>query len=89
MPLSSKFNEAVSMDLKVWRQNSYFLVVVDLATRYCSATLITNKQPKTILNALFLCWVSIFGAPNKIISDNGCEFNNSEMRQFGETFNEK
>ena len=89
MPLSSKFNEAVSMDLKVWRQNSYFLVVVDLATRYCSATLITNKQPKTILNALFLCWVSKFGAPNKIISDNGCEFNNSEMRQFGETFNVK
>ena len=29
----------------------------------------------------------LFGAPKKIISDNGGEFNNCEVRQLGETFN--
>ena len=89
MPLSSKFNDVIAMDLKFWKNNLYFLVIVDLATRYCSAAVINDKKPKTILKALFLCWVSKFGAPNQILSDNGCEFNNVEMRQFGETFNVK
>ena len=29
----------------------------------------------------------IFGAPSKIFSDNGGEFNNQEMRALGEAFN--
>ena len=53
VPLASKFNEAVSMDLKVWG-TSYFLVIVDIATRFCVAELIRNKQPKTILNSFLL-----------------------------------
>ena len=61
MPLSSKFNDVIAMDLKFWKNNLYFLVIVDLATRYCSAAVINDKKPKTILKALFLCWVSKFG----------------------------
>ena len=67
----------------------YFLVIVGLATRFCSAAVINDKKTKTILKYLFLCWISKFGSPNNILSDNGCEFNNVEMRQFGETFNVK
>lgn len=88
MPMASKFNDVISMDLKVWG-NCYFLVIVDLATRYCTATVIRDKCANTIIKALFLKWIVTFGAPRKILTDNGCEFNNSEMRTLGEAFNVK
>jgi len=31
----------------------------------------------------------VFGAPKNMLTDNGCEFNNSEMRELGEAFNMK
>ena len=51
--------------------------------------MINEKLPETIIKSLFAYWISTFGAPKKIISDNGGEFNNSEVRQLGETFNIK
>lgn len=88
MPMASKFNEAIAMDLKVWG-SKYFLVIVDLAARYCTATVIGNKCAATIIKALFQCWIVTFGAPGKILTDNGGEFNNVEMQSLGETFNIK
>ena len=86
MPMASEFNETVAMDLKVWGKH-YFLVMVDLATRFCTASVINNKVPATIIKNLFISWITIFGAPKKILSDNGREFNNAEMRALGEAFN--
>ena len=60
--MASQFNETISMDLKSYN-NVYFLVLVDLATRYCAAIVIG-----------FLERDSIFGTPKKILSDNGVEF---------------
>ena len=88
MPMASEFNETVAMDLKVWGKH-YFLVIVDLATRFCTASVISNKVPATIIKSLFVSWITIFGAPKKIFSDNGGEFNNDEMRALGEAFNIK
>ena len=88
MPMASKFNEVIAMDLKAWG-NKYFLVIVDLATRYSMATVIGNKYATTIVKALFKSWIVVFGAPGKILSDNGLEFNNDEMRAMGEAFNIK
>ena len=51
MPMASKFNDVISMDLKVWG-NCYFLVIVDLATRYCTATVIKDKCANTIIKAV-------------------------------------
>ena len=66
LPMASKFNEVVAVDLKAWGKN-YFLVVVDLATRFCQATVIQNKVPSTIIKGLFKCWIVIFGAPKKLL----------------------
>ena len=89
MPLSDKFNGTIAMDLKYWNKDRYFLVMVDVATRFCSAAVISDKRPCTILKMLFIHWISKFGAPRQILTDNGREFNNEEMRQFGESFNVK
>ena len=86
LPMASKFNETVSMDLKMY-EGKYFLVMVDLATRYCAASLIDNKKPMTVIRAIFLRWISIFGCARKFLTDNGGEFNNQEFQDMGEKFN--
>ena len=86
MPMATYFNEMIAMDLKMWSKQ-YFLVIVDLATRFCSGCVINNKLPATIIKGFFLSWIVIFGSPERILSDNGGEFNNNEMRALGEAFN--
>ena len=85
LPLADRFNEVVAMDLKTWNGN-YFLVLVDIFTRYCSAVVIYDKKPDTIITKLFEKWISIFGAPRKFLSDNGGEFNNESFRSLAENF---
>ena len=86
VPLATTFNETVAIDLKIWGKN-YFLVLIDVATRFCAARVIKNKEAPTIMKGLFLSWITLFGAPKKIFSDCGGEFNNEEMRALGEAYN--
>lgn len=86
MPMAKNFNETVAMDLKIWNNGIYFLVIVDHATRFCSAVVINSKKPCTIIEALFQHWITIFGAPRQFLSDNGGEFNNDEMRTLADSF---
>ena len=82
----------VSIDLKfhTHRSKNYiFIVFVDIATRYCSAKVISNKKPETIISAFFSKWICIFGSPRKVLTDNGREFHNLQFRQLSETFNFK
>ena len=88
LPIAQRFNEMVGMDLKKWG-DSYFLVMVDIATRYCAAYVIRNKLPSTIIKAIFVTWITIFGAPQKFLSDNGGEFVNNEMRDLSNSFSIK
>ena len=52
VPLAYEFNEMLGIDLKTWGSN-YFLVLVDIATRFCAAKVIRNKVPSTIIKGLF------------------------------------
>ena len=88
LPMSSKFNDVVAMDLKSWGK-SYFLVMVDMATQFCTSTVVHNKKLSTIIRGIFTNWITFFGAPKKILTDNGGEFKNPEMRALGEAFNFK
>ena len=86
--MAEKFNEVIAMDLKQVQQY-LVLVMVDLATRYCVASVIANKSAKTVVGSVFRNWISLFGAPRKLLSDNGLEFNNSDMRELGDLFGVK
>ena len=83
--MGKTFNHLVSMDLKYWN-GVYFLVMVDTATRFCRACVISNKKPDTIIQSLFVHWISLFGAPRQFLMDNGTEFNNENMRSLGDCF---
>ena len=86
MPMARNFNDILSMDLKIWH-DKYFLVMVDMATRYCNACVINCKIARVIIDSFMRHWVALFGTPKKILTDNGGEFNNNEFRSMGENFN--
>ena len=77
----------VALNLKV-RKQCYFLVIIVLATRLCAATVIKNTLAATVIKAFFISWITSFGAPNKLLTGDGCVFINLK-RDFGEAFNVK
>ena len=50
---------------------------------------ISDKSANFVIRGVFLSWIVLFGAPGKILSDNGREFNNEDMRDLVEVFNIK
>jgi transposase InsO family protein len=86
LPLAKSFNDYVTLDLKQWDQQ-YILHIIDAATRYTLSVLIRNKQPSTIVEAILMNWIGVFGVMKNIHSDNGGEFNNDEMREVASLLN--
>ena len=86
--LGRTFNETVAIDVGEI-QDKKFLVMVDLATRYCQAFWVKDKRPETIIGTLCNGWFAIFGAPANLLSDNGGEFQNEKVRRMTERWNIK
>ena len=85
LPKAHSFNITVSMDLhnlvpnKVW-----YLHMVDEFTRFSNAIIIRNK--KMAYRGFLLSWISLFGPPSSMFSDNGGEFIGSEMVELCNSF---
>ena len=77
------FNETVSIDLHVTDARLYFHVIDEFA-RYINVVIIKNKSPT--LKAFIKIWLSIFGAPKKLFSDNGGEFISDKFYEMREKF---
>ena len=87
-PLATQFNETVALDLKIYENNTtYFLHVIDHATRFSAAAVIKSKKSEVIVNNFFKIWIAIFGTPGKVLSDNGGEFVNSTFVDMCESLN--
>ena len=72
LSLANKFNQVVCMDLKEYKHNeSWILHLIDSATRYSAACLVTTKHQDEIIQNIYLMWISYFGHPHKFLSDNG------------------
>ena len=73
------------MDLKFY-QGKIILHLIDLCTRLSSAAIIPNKRPETIVEYLLKIWISVYGATDKFLMDNGGEFANTNVINLGEKF---
>ena len=61
--------------------NRYILTVEDVFTKYCSAIPIPNKNATTVARALMDEYLSRYGMPTAIKSDNGKEFVNTVLEE--------
>ena len=59
----------------------YIATMQDGFSRYCAASTIPNKEATTVANALLDTWVTRFGCPVRIHSDQGKEFHNKIWHQ--------
>ena len=85
MKFGEKFNEVVAIDLGEV-EGHYFLIMVDHGTHYSQGGWIGNKTPKEVIRVISEKWLSYFGSPKIILSDNGGEFQNEEFYVFAERF---
>ena len=86
LPLATRFQETVAMDLKFY-SGKIILHLIDHVTRLSTVVHIPSKQPKVIMNAILSNWISVYGAAEKFLSDNGGEFVNEEFLILCEQFN--
>ena len=86
MPIVSRFQECVAMDLKFYK-GKILLHLIDHGIRLSMSTVIPSKNPDVILQAILKNWVSIYGAADKFLSDNGGEFANESFLELCESLN--
>ena len=89
LPIAKKFNDVVAMDLKIVKNGElYFIHFIDLFTRFSNSAVLSRKLPSAVVNAYILTWIdSGFGASNKVVVDNGREFDNPEFLDAMEQYN--
>ena len=87
LPMASRFNEKVAMDLKSWG-NRWILHLIDMWSRLTVSIFIDRKKPSVIIDNIMLHWVGTgFGIMQSILSDNGGEFNADEIREVSSILN--
>ena len=87
LPMSTDFNELVAVDLHQLEERIWYLHVIDIFTRFSSGSIVRSKDASVIGDEFVKSWVSVFGPPRKLFSDNGGEFANEHMAQLGHQFN--
>ena len=82
LPLTSNFNEIVSIHLHQHGEKLWYFHIILLFTRQSAAEIIRSKSAETIIEAFFKCWICVYEVPKVgVLSDNGGEFNNSQFRE--------
>ena len=87
LPSAHDFNDCLALDLKFWNiQHRQYTVLhmIDVFSHFNQATLISSKHKDIIVHAILKNWISIFGVPQSIFSDNGSELDNHLLRNVPE-----
>ena len=89
LPLGTEFNDVISLDLHQLSSSppKWYVHIIDLHTRFSQAAITCDKKAESIVKILNNFWIFNFGAPKKIITDNGGEFDNEKFRENAEFFN--
>ena len=90
-PMASNVNHTVCMDLKISNKHGIIILyIIDMYSRFTVATIIPDKRPENVIDALLDKWVlTLFGAPERLLTDSGGEFHNHKLKDLCENFNIK
>lgn len=86
-PRATDHNQTVAMDLHQLEASLWYLHIMDEFSRFSAGCITHTKQASKIVSLFMKYWISVHGAPKRILSDNGGEFDNSEFREMAEEFN--
>ena len=75
------------MDLHQLEPDMWYMHIIDEFTRFSNAHIIRHKDATVCI--FMKCWISMFGAPCKVFSDNGGEFISDEFVDMCEAFGMK
>ena len=91
--ISENFNDLVCVDLKFLKEDdgtmTIILHMIDHLTKFSMAKVVKNKTGQEITEAILMKWISIFGPPKAILSDNGSEFINIDFNEMCDLLNIK
>ena len=57
MPLATKFNEAVAIGLKFWKNGYYIFYLIDMFSQFTQAEWTKPKDPEIIIDTRFSMWI--------------------------------
>ena len=88
LPRAERWNQVVAMDLhEIVHGKLWYLHIIDQFTRYSNAIVVSRKSDAS--QAFLLNWISLFGRPAKIFSDNRGEFIGDDMYELCSAFDIK
>lgn len=87
LPQASDYNQTVAVDLHQLEANVWYLHIIDEFTRFSAGCITRTKQTSQFVKNFIKHWISIHGAPQRLFSDNGGEFDSHEVRDMAENFN--
>ncbi len=81
IPATNK-NDLVAIDIVGGKEtlkltsagNKYILVMIDVFTKYVRAVPLPDQTAKTVADAFLNCWIYDLGAPFRLLSDQGVNF---------------
>ena len=85
--LANDYNHTVAMDLHQLEPSLWYLHIIDEFSRFSAGCITNSKQSSKIVKKFMQCWISIHGAPKRLFSDLGGEFDSAEMKDMSENFN--
>ena len=81
IPVSFGFNQCVGVDLKINSDGTIILYIIDMWSKLLQARLVKSKRSEEIVGAILDCWVSVYGAFERTIHDNGGEFTGKPFKE--------
>ena len=74
------------MDLITNEQGTWILHLIDLFSRYSTASVRRSEKQSAMIDAVLKTWISYFGRPKRFLADNGGELLNEEYKGMCEMF---
>ena len=62
------------------------LVITDHFTRYTLVVVMKDQTTKTVVKVFYQCFIAVFGAPVKLLSDRGANFTSALVEELCATF---
>ena len=87
--LADEFNQAVCLDLteSPHKEFSWIHYFIDASTRYSVVCLVKTKMHEEIVRKIFGNRITYFGAPKRMLTDNGGESANEKFREINVNLN--